>query len=727
MSRRSSQQLPPAAPAPARILREGETCWRRRGASRVCFLVDGADYFEALAAALERAEHRVAMVGWDFHSRVALRRRDGQPRDELAEILDRIARRRRVRCTVLGWDFSMIYALERELTPLLRFGLGTHRRVRFHLDGNHPVGASHHQKIVVIDDALAFCGGLDLTACRWDTREHRAGDERRSDPGFPDYAPFHDVQVAVDGDAARSLGDLVRARWRAATGQRLRPVRPGCDPWPPELEPDLRDVEVGIARTLPAHEGSPEVREVEALYLEALRSARRCVFIENQYLTAHRVGSVLEERLREADGPEVVIVSPRRCSGWLEESTMGVLRARLVARLRRADRFGRLRVLFPCVPGLGSEPLTVHSKLLVVDDRLLRVGSANLSNRSMGLDSECDLAFEAEGEGPTARAITGLRDALLAEHLGVEPKRVAEEIATRGSLVAAVDALSGGERTLRPIEVDPAAAEEGSLAELVPASAIADPERPVELEKLVELFVPEEVQQASPSLLLRAGSAVALLLLLAAAWRFTPLGSVATPEHLSALASPLREGALGFALGLVIFVAAGLAMVPVTALIVAGTLTFGPLLGATLAILGSLACASAGYGLGRLLWRDSVRRLAGRRLNRLSRRLARDGVWAVAAVRVIPLAPFTVVNMVAGSSHLRFRDFALGTLIGMGPGTVALCLFAHGVLDAVRDPGLASLIFAGIVAALLGTVVWVMRRRLGPDEGDASPGERADE
>lgn len=404
---------------------------------------------------------------------------------------------------------------------------------------------------------------------------------------------------------------------------------------------------------------------------------------------------------------------------------MGVLRARLVARLQRADRFDRLRVLFPSVPHLDSGDLTVHSKLLVVDDRLLRVGSANLSNRSMGLDSECDLAFESDGDERMAQAIRDLRNALLGEHLGVDPKRVAEEISARDSLVAAVDALRGGERTLVPIEVDPAAGEEDWLQEVVPATAIADPERPVELEELLKHFVPEEVQRGSPSPLLRAASAVALLLLLAAAWRFTPLGSFVSPEHLSALASPLREGALGFALGLGIFVAAGLAMVPVTALIVAGTLTFGPLLGAILAILGSLACAAAGYGLGRLLWRDSVRRLAGRRLNRLNRRLARDGVWAVAAVRVIPLAPFTVVNLVAGSSHLGLRDFLLGTLIGMGPGTVALCLFADGVLEAVRDPGLASLILAAIVAALLGGVVWIMRRRFGVGTSDESPGDRA--
>ncbi|UCE86446.1 MAG: hypothetical protein JSU66_01535, partial [Deltaproteobacteria bacterium] len=198
--------------AGAQVLVEGRTCWRRPRADRVAVLVDGAAYFAALAEAIERAERQILMLGWDFHSRVRLRR-DGRPHalpDELAALLDAaVARRRRLHVYILGWDFAMIYALERESLPLYRLGLRTHRRVHFRLDDRHPVGASHHQKIVVVDDALAFVGGLDITSCRWDTREHRARDPRRRDPGFEEYAPFHDVAMAVDGDAARALGAAV--------------------------------------------------------------------------------------------------------------------------------------------------------------------------------------------------------------------------------------------------------------------------------------------------------------------------------------------------------------------------------------------------------------------------------------------------------------------------------------------------------------------------------------
>ena len=117
-----------------RILVEGETCWRLADANRVGLLVDGAAYFCALAAALERAEHSVLMVGWDFHSRTRLRRdaKVAPEEDELRSRLDAVAHRKPgLRVHALGWDFAPLYALEREMLPLLRLDRQTHRRVHF--------------------------------------------------------------------------------------------------------------------------------------------------------------------------------------------------------------------------------------------------------------------------------------------------------------------------------------------------------------------------------------------------------------------------------------------------------------------------------------------------------------------------------------------------------------------------------------------------------------------
>src|SRR5690606_34502287 len=121
----------------------------------------------------------------------------------------------------------------RELLPTLRFGWNGNGRIHFALDSAHPPGASHHQKLVVIDDQVAFLGGLDLTVHRWDTPEHRDGDPRRVLPDGTPYPPFHDIQVAVEGDAAAAIGELVRARWQRATGERRRAPQVATSPWPP--------------------------------------------------------------------------------------------------------------------------------------------------------------------------------------------------------------------------------------------------------------------------------------------------------------------------------------------------------------------------------------------------------------------------------------------------------------------------------------------------------------
>jgi len=459
--------------ADAPIVQPGRNCWRLATAHRVAVLVDGAAYFRAFAAAAALARSSIFIIGWDFHAGVCL-----QPdsAETIGVFLQRlVAERPELRVYVLDWDFSLIYALERQFFPRLRLGRWTHPHFRFQLDAQHPAGAAQHQKIVVVDDAVAFVGGFDFGPCRWDDSTHRPRDARRIDPDGRSYGPFHDVMVAVDGTAARALGQLARERWRHATGELVSPVVAAGDVWPRDVEPDLREVEVAIARTLPTFNGRPEVREIEQLYLDAIAAAHHTLYFENQYLTSEAIGEALMRRLQEADGPEVVIVQPRVCQGWLEQTAMGVLRARLMRRLLAADRYRRLRVYYPDVAGLEEDRLNVHAKVLVVDDRLLRVGSANLNNRSMGVDSECDLAIDATDDTHRRGAIAAIRDRLVAEHVGQSPQCVAAEIAARGSLIAAIEALSTAQRGLRLLDSEV----EAWLDGVVPHAEWLDPDRPL--------------------------------------------------------------------------------------------------------------------------------------------------------------------------------------------------------------------------------------------------------
>ncbi|NIR59338.1 MAG: hypothetical protein GWO02_07360 [Gammaproteobacteria bacterium] len=480
-----------------------------------------------------------------------------------------------------------------------------------------------------------------------------------------------------------------------------------------------RDATVGIARTEPAHGARPEVREVERAYLDGIAAARRTLYIENQYLTAHVIVEALAARLAEPQGPEVVIVLPRACPGWLEETTMGVLRARVLRRLRDADRHRRLRVYAPIVPGLHGTSLAVHSKLLVADDALLRIGSANLSNRSMGFDTECDLWVEA-GEGTeVAGAIARLRAELLGEHLGVPPGAVVEAQRRTGSLIAAVESLRGGARSLEPL----AGEVPESLDRLIPDSALIDPERPMDPERLVEQLVPKDLRAPADHSVRRLVLALLALLGLAAAWRWTPLQAWAQPQTLAAWAESVAAHPLAPLLVVGAFTAGSFMMLPVTVMIVVTALAFGPVVGFGYALAGSLVAALANYGVGRLLGRTAVRRLGGSVIHRLSRRLARRGLLAIMTVRVLPVAPFTVINIAAGASHIRLRDFTLGTAVGMIPGILAMTVFTRQLANALQHPSLTSFAAVAIVVALLVLGAAWLRRRLGTNHrGGATAG-----
>jgi phosphatidylserine/phosphatidylglycerophosphate/cardiolipin synthase-like enzyme len=398
------------------ILREGHNCWGKFHADRAAFLIDSASYFEALVDVVRQARKTLYIAAWDIDSRVSLLRdaADTPSPLRLGVFLNSVVKRTpALRAYALAWDFPMLYIREREWLPLLNVGWKTHRRIHFHMDDQHPLGASQHQKIVVVDDKVAFCGGVDLTKNRWDTPQHLLGDPRRRDPDGKRYGPYHDVQMVVEGEVAAALGNVFRDRWKWATGEDLQPVDTPETVWPSDFEPCMTDTRIGIVRTLPAFKDRREVRETERLYYDAIAAARESIYIENQYLTSMAVARALQESLRQDEGPEIVLVLPRKASGWLEQNTMDAIRAHILTRLAQADHGNRLRALYPVIAG-GEKAVYIHAKTMTVDDRLVLVGSANLSNRSMGLDSECSLAMEPEGKSKDAQAVTAFRNTLLA-------------------------------------------------------------------------------------------------------------------------------------------------------------------------------------------------------------------------------------------------------------------------------------------------------------------------
>ncbi|MEI4264279.1 hypothetical protein [Roseovarius sp. D0-M9] len=167
------------------IQRAGDTCWRIETAQHLAMIVDAADYFRILRDVMQKAQHSVIMIGWEFDTRIDLE--PGKEKDKvpsrLGEFLSWLVRQRPdLKIYRLQWDVGLLFTLGRRSMPLRFADWLIGHRIRLKLDHAHASGAAHHQKIIVIDDALAFCGGIDATADRWDTSQHQDGNPFRVRP-----------------------------------------------------------------------------------------------------------------------------------------------------------------------------------------------------------------------------------------------------------------------------------------------------------------------------------------------------------------------------------------------------------------------------------------------------------------------------------------------------------------------------------------------------------------
>jgi phospholipase D1/2 len=475
-----------------RILSLGRNAWTQPRAEGCGLLVDARDYYVAFYRAALQARRSILLSGWQFDRGVQLLRGEdvalaaplgGEVR--LLKLLDRLCRLRpQLEVYVLAWDFHVVFALEREWMQQLYFHWATHERLRFRFDDCHPPGGCHHQKFVVIDGWLSFLGGIDLCEARWDDRRHLAHNPARLSRGKP-QKPYHDVQAYFSGRAvADDLTDLFRERWKRTGGDPIRlqraPLPAGTRRYRPRNALPLPPGPVALSRTDPRKTARTSAFEIRTQLEDAIAAAERLIYIENQYFSSRRLCESLERRLR-AGGPagrrpplEVVFVLNQRAEAVKEEIAVGLRQAHNMEHLRKvaAETGHKLGAYYSVADGQDrngkgrrKEKATyIHSKLVVVDDRYLTVGSANFTNRSMDLDTELNASWETlPGQDPTlVRAIRRARVSLLAEHLGVEGAAALRPLARTAGLVDHLDGLvarrRGRLRTLPPPTADQARA-----------------------------------------------------------------------------------------------------------------------------------------------------------------------------------------------------------------------------------------------------------------------------
>jgi phospholipase D1/2 len=423
----------------ARILQAPRNVWCEKPVTAFGLLIDGCDYYRAFYKAALAAEEYIVMTGWQFDTDACLLRGDearaAELPVELLPFLDALCKRNeKLKIYLLAWDFHHVFALERQWVQELRFTWMTSDRIQFIFDGKHHDEGAHHQKFVVIDGRLSFLGGLDLCDQRWDERSHKDPNPLRDSRGEP-HKPFHDVQAYLLGnEVSAELAKLFDHRWQAAGGLPLGlpQLPPAATAYEPEDAVVLNVSHVSLSRTdiFGSPTGAKNCREICDQHLDAIAAAERSIYVETQYFTSEELCKALVERLRRAGGSalEVVLVLNDKAETFKEEVAVGLAQAKVILDLRQAVEGTQHHLgIYYTVPETeaGAEPeraTYIHSKLLIVDDRFLSVGSANWTNRSTSVDTELNASIETEDPAdPVARSIRRARQSLLAEHLGVPP------------------------------------------------------------------------------------------------------------------------------------------------------------------------------------------------------------------------------------------------------------------------------------------------------------------
>lgn len=450
-----------------------KTCWKIHEGTQAALLIDARDYYRAFYAAASKAKKSILLLGWQFDSDVQLLRGADRPPGvdpkevELLPFLTRLCKENPdLHVKILAWNHSVFFALEREILQKIVFSLMTPANLAFRQDDTVELGGSHHQKVAIIDGRIAFMGSADICQDRWDDRSHEATHPLRITRNGEPQKPYHEVQAVFSGPIVGSFVELFVDRWRHGVGEAIDPDELILGTPEHEQPLDLPGMfrlpraTVALSRTIPIDDDRERVHEIRDLYVRAIRAARRSIYIETQYLTSCCVRDALVKRLRDRSKPklDVVVVLPNKPEKFKEEITVGQPQSVVIDQIRRAaERGGHALGIYDVAtrdPVTGEETFVyVHSKLMIVDDQFFTMGSANLANRSMTLDSEINASWWARSkDDELAAAIRRVRTTLMTEHLGegIAPMVVDSTV----GIVSRLDALiARGQSRLRHHDV----------------------------------------------------------------------------------------------------------------------------------------------------------------------------------------------------------------------------------------------------------------------------------
>ena len=680
-------------------------------ASRLSFFTCSRDYFSSLAGVFPKAQKRILIVGWSFDDRIRLIRDNdtGPTGPELGDLLLFIAREKpSVRIDLCIWKPPSLFAADQHITYQFRKSVGKQPNIHLHQLSAESAFASRHEKYVILDDALAFIGGIDLTRERWDSPEHLAESPARVNPEGEAYGPYHDTHAVMSGPVVGNLLSLADAEFSLGLSSDAEP--PSL--WPEGIPVDAENVRIMLARTRTSPDADvPDLRQIRQVYLDLLSEAREFIFIENQYFSSDEITDLLSRTLREKEGPELIILMSRELPDLLGRMTMGVNASMHIAKLRENDHHGRLGFFNPVSSDNPATPIKVHSKLMITDSRYLTLGSGNINQRSFGFDNEVNILMDAQ-ETDDPGCVAKLEERILARHCGLRVEEWREMVRrNRGSRLSAFRERSSSWEGLQ------------EPGELMPPDSIP--------EELLDYFDMKGAPRSEEALhtmtkdeprgfIARTKKIWGFLLLTAVV-----LGAVfflsRTDVDIQKVLGTVRElnktrPGVAALLTIVTFWLSMLIFVSISVPIVSFAALHGPWFGILYSTLGVFSGAAIFYALGLVLHTSPVfdRFKAVRHVKKQFEKIRPYGLWAVAISRMLPSGPFLVVNLVTGMLGFRPSQFLVGSLIGLMPGIIAFTVFGETIRRVFTDPGwkniLMFVLLLTVYFAIMTGIVSLVRK-----------------
>ncbi|MES3039123.1 MAG: VTT domain-containing protein, partial [Bdellovibrionota bacterium] len=647
------------------------------------------------------AKKSIFILGWDIDSGVRLLRGDDEKQNSApSKVVDLLAWKAKenpeLQIFLLRWDATIAFSAEREALPEFTWTTQTPENISIWMDTTIPVGGSHHQKIILVDDELVFTGGMDIARQRWDERSHRIHEPERTDENGG-YGPYHDAQIVMDGPVTEKFAELVRWRWKNAAGYESLPIRAFdrsaktlVPSWPQKFPPLFKDMTCAIARTIPKMEDGVEAHEIHEMFLDLIGEAEKFIYIENQFLTSVDIATALNKRLKERPELRALLVSSYNPQGIFEREGMWAGRIDFKNIVEQGIHPDRIRMVYTGISDAIGENhcKRIHSKILVVDDKYLTVSSSNITNRSMSLDTECDVSLVAEGDDQ-GQLILWVRNDLIGEHTGRTAEQVAKLFETDAPLEALMNQNGIHCYTFR--DIDDSQFTDKGLQSV--ASSFADPAKPL-------IVIGKPVRNPRIHVLMIG---ILITLVLAAVIIFLKQNvSKIGPDAIKAFLESSRSSPFALPIVCAMYVVGGFILFPVTVLSLATAAVFGSILGPLYGMCGAMLSATIMFGIGRWAGIKSLRKFTGDRIKKLDYQFRETGLIGVCIIRFLPIAPFTIINMAFGISSVRFFDFFAGSFLGFLPAFIAKGIVGDSLVQIFLNPTAKTVGYL-----VLGITLWL--------------------